>query len=205
MTRIPAIPTEYNGIRFRSRLEAKWACFFDLLGWKWAYEPIDLAGYIPDFIITVVSPDPSRDIGTKILVEVKPETDEDAIGVGILKKIRNSGWSDSILCVGASIFRHRDNGVAIGFFDLPKIFDVGFPVKVGLCICCQQFVLAEVSDNDPEDDPGQLDSHWCFFCNCATHNDAAHKGHFLRMTSTVERLWAVASNQTQWKKNGGEE
>ena len=46
----PAIPTMYRGIRMRSRLEAKWAYFMDGLGWKWEYEPIDLNGWIPDFL-----------------------------------------------------------------------------------------------------------------------------------------------------------
>jgi hypothetical protein len=59
-----AIPTDYNGIRFRSRLEARWACFFDLLQWKWDYEPFDLRGWIPDFILYGKEED--------ILVEVKP-------------------------------------------------------------------------------------------------------------------------------------
>ena len=34
-----AIPTEYKGVKFRSRLEAKWAIFFDTLGIEWEYEP----------------------------------------------------------------------------------------------------------------------------------------------------------------------
>lgn len=46
---IAAIPTKYNGVQFRSRLEARWAAMFDLLGRAWEYEPIDLAGWIPDF------------------------------------------------------------------------------------------------------------------------------------------------------------
>jgi hypothetical protein len=46
-----AIPTVYAGVQFRSRLEARWAAFFDLLGWKWEYEPFDLEGYIPDFLL----------------------------------------------------------------------------------------------------------------------------------------------------------
>lgn len=33
------IPTMYKGIQFRSRLEARWAVFFDTLGIKWEYEP----------------------------------------------------------------------------------------------------------------------------------------------------------------------
>jgi len=33
------IETKYKGYRFRSRLEARWAVFFDTLGLKWWYEP----------------------------------------------------------------------------------------------------------------------------------------------------------------------
>ena len=63
----PGIPTLYNGIQFRSRLEAKWAAFFDLLGWEYEYEPFDLNGWTPDFLIKGKPKD--------ILVEVKPVTE----------------------------------------------------------------------------------------------------------------------------------
>ena len=33
------IETEYAGCRFRSRLEARWAVFFDALGVRWEHEP----------------------------------------------------------------------------------------------------------------------------------------------------------------------
>lgn len=36
---IRPIETRYAGCRFRSRLEARWAVFFDTLGVKWKYEP----------------------------------------------------------------------------------------------------------------------------------------------------------------------
>jgi len=41
-----AIPTRYAGCHFRSRLEARWAVFFDRLGVAWQYEPegYDLGG-----------------------------------------------------------------------------------------------------------------------------------------------------------------
>ena len=61
---IKAIPTTYAGVNFRSRLEARWAAFFDLCGWKWDYEPFDLDGWAPDFRIrTAIGP---------VLAEVKP-------------------------------------------------------------------------------------------------------------------------------------
>lgn len=46
---VRAIPTEYGGCNFRSRLEARWAAFFDIVGWSWDYEPIDFNGWCPDF------------------------------------------------------------------------------------------------------------------------------------------------------------
>lgn len=50
---IKAIETAYKGYRFRSRLEARWAVFFDSLGKKWEYEPegfyLKAGMYLPDF------------------------------------------------------------------------------------------------------------------------------------------------------------
>lgn len=66
---IAAKPTVYNHVQFRSRLEARWAAFFDQCGWKWDYEPLDLKGWVPDFSIS--SP------FCKILCEVKPVDIED--------------------------------------------------------------------------------------------------------------------------------
>lgn len=65
----PPLETRYKGYRFRSRLEARWAVFFDALGIKWEYEAegFDLGPsgwYLPDF----------RLMNMKIWVEVKPET-----------------------------------------------------------------------------------------------------------------------------------
>lgn len=51
---IKAIETSYAGHLFRSRLEARWAIFFDTLGVKWQYESQGFelpsgATYLPDF------------------------------------------------------------------------------------------------------------------------------------------------------------
>ena len=48
------IPTKYKGCLFRSRLEARWAVFFDALELKWEYEREGFqlqngAWYLPDF------------------------------------------------------------------------------------------------------------------------------------------------------------
>lgn len=51
--KIKAIETQYKGYRFRSRLEARWAVFFDCLGLEWLYEPegfeLGKYRYLPDF------------------------------------------------------------------------------------------------------------------------------------------------------------
>jgi hypothetical protein len=62
-TDIKPIETEYAGIKFRSRLEARWAVFFDALGERWQYEPeafqtsygvdeeVDTYRWLPDFYL----------------------------------------------------------------------------------------------------------------------------------------------------------
>jgi len=66
---IKAIPTTYRGVKFRSRLEARWAAFFDLTGQSWTYEPYDLDGWAPDFEIKTGA--------GRLLIEVKPFLWED--------------------------------------------------------------------------------------------------------------------------------
>jgi hypothetical protein len=47
------IPTWYNGMRMRSRLEARWALFFDCLRYSYRYEPNlrHNVAYLPDFML----------------------------------------------------------------------------------------------------------------------------------------------------------
>ena len=59
-----AIETRYKGYRFRSRLEARWAVFFDHLGLRWDYEPegfeLPSGRYLPDFFIHWEGPKSER-------------------------------------------------------------------------------------------------------------------------------------------------
>lgn len=71
---IKAIETKYKGYRFRSKTEAYWAKFFDLIGIEWAfeaegYELSSGAWYLPDFWL------PTFNKG--MYVEVKPRTHDD--------------------------------------------------------------------------------------------------------------------------------
>ena len=58
------IETRYKGYRFRSRLEARWAVFFDSIGVEWEYEKqgynVNGTKYLPDFWLPY---EPMRDEG----------------------------------------------------------------------------------------------------------------------------------------------
>jgi hypothetical protein len=69
---IKAHPTKYNGVQYRSRLEARWAAFFDLIEWKHEYEPIDLPGWVPDFRVEWACGHSECDGSHVLLAEVKP-------------------------------------------------------------------------------------------------------------------------------------
>lgn len=100
--------TYYKGYRFKSRLEARWAVFFDECGVDWEYEPeeYDLGNglsYLPTFKLHGIS---GRD-GGDIFVEVKDVMDEDTaakinrfveLGMGNSLKIEKSGTA--VLIVG---------------------------------------------------------------------------------------------------------
>lgn len=65
---LKAIETRYKGYRFRSRLEARWAVFFDSLGIEWDFEPqgfiVSGSGYLPDFKLKQAG----------IFIEIKPQS-----------------------------------------------------------------------------------------------------------------------------------
>jgi hypothetical protein len=99
---IKAYPTLYNGRQYRSRLEAKWAAFFDRIGWPFEFEPYDLGAWSPDFLLLGQTP---------ILVEVKPITDYDADTVErMCLTARDANWRGNLLLVGANPFIPHQDG-----------------------------------------------------------------------------------------------
>lgn len=97
---ILGIETVYRGIRFRSRAEARWAAFFDNVGWRWRYEPIDLEGYIPDFVVEFAKP---------TIIEVKGG----ALTVDELEdhkaKLEMTSWPSEAILLGAQPFWSADS------------------------------------------------------------------------------------------------
>lgn len=75
MKTLTAIETTYGGCRFRSRLEARWAVFFDTLDVSWQYEPQgytvgpNATPYLPDFWLP----------GMGLWVEVKGQLEQDGL------------------------------------------------------------------------------------------------------------------------------
>ena len=175
------IPTTYNFQRFRSRIEARWAAFFDKMNWPWEYEPIDLAGYIPDFILKFPKP---------ILVEVKSELDVDKLGA-YAEKIVASGWEREYLVVGATLFdapagylRDFDFAqVSLGTIGI-KGEDSG-PAALHICRRTNKYTIT-----NPWHD------HLCR--RCGNHQDFEDLMSVTR--ASADALWRTASNLAQWKR-----
>ena len=92
---IKAIETVYNGYRFRSRLEARWAVFFDAAGVEYEYEPEGFVlpsgkRYLPDFLIHNCTERGPKDLW----VEVKGSMSKDDA-----EKIEEFGKTHQIIVV----------------------------------------------------------------------------------------------------------
>ena len=149
---IKAIETRYKGYRFRSRLEARWAVFFDALGLRWQFEPegFDLSAhglgyYLPDFFL----PD------LNYWIEVKPENfdsrDEDAYRkLGYVAR----GTSARGLLVAGEPYLN----VVMGSFQ--AYMEPGIPYDTWWVVNSYHPELEE-----EEDDAGRMDGPY-LFCLC---------------------------------------
>jgi hypothetical protein len=128
------VPTTYRGVRMRSRLEARWAAMFDSLGWKWSYEPIDLDGYLPDFLVHFERGD--------VLFEVKgPNEEHEAAKF----KIECSGWKGEAIVAGSDIEASRFGQIADIDERLPG-FEWG-TCQAFFCISCGKPSLLNEDDS----------------------------------------------------------
>ena len=85
--------TYYRGFRFRSRIEAAWAAFFDGAKLEWFYEADPQPGYLPDFRLQLP--------GRPILVEVKHAFSIEELIAEAAPKLRRIEWSGEVLLCGA--------------------------------------------------------------------------------------------------------
>ena len=102
--------TEYQGVVYKSRIEAVWARIFHTLGWEFAYEPADpgVGIWNPDFFIRG-----SEDVGY-VMVEVKAaRTGHDAVIIRKMESDRNHKLDrqrDSIMSVWNTFPTLRNTG-----------------------------------------------------------------------------------------------
>lgn len=155
-----AIETRYKGYAFRSRLEARWAVYFDSLHLLWEYEKegFDLGGvwYLPDFWLPQVS----------MWAEVKPVafSDDEAEKAKLLAI--HTGCSVLEL-IGVPEFRSYWAWDYCGIQDV-RDTDDAFPVS---CMC-------------PTDDPSGLKFHALGSCDYIIDNDYLDEGRFFASTGT---------------------
>jgi hypothetical protein len=101
-----AIETIYKGYRFRSRLEARWAVFFDALGWNWKYEvegfELSSGRYLPDFYFP--------DINSWGEVKPKDLTEDE---LSKCKELQSKAGGHFFLLVGEPDFKPYTN---LGFY-----------------------------------------------------------------------------------------
>lgn len=189
------IPTLYKGVQFRSRLEARWAAFFDQCSWPWTYEPFDLPGWIPDF-----------QIGSAVLVEVKPYTAPGQF-IDACRKAHHAmkqvGAPFDLLLLGVAPLERSLTkselcpaiGWLIDFMYWGSLDDTDFenpePAWFGPLEQCQsQFTF------------GHLGGGWCDRVYRIPHKNGRPNwcgvgdGYGYEAT---EQMWAAACNATQWK------
>ena len=177
---IQSVETVYRSTRFRSRLEARWAAFFDLCEWNWEYEPLDLKGWVPDFVLLGAEP---------VWVEVKPILDfaDDVENLcpalaGTIKRVSSEDGIEALL-VGARLDATKDAfGPGLLCQEMGEGFDwcrASFVRGPDFCSRYQAYRSRMSGQYD-----GSLD------CGADT-------------ISSIARLWALAGNRTQWRPEGG--
>lgn len=154
------IETRYKGYRFRSRLEARWAVFFDVLGIGWEYEPEgfemdDGTRYLPDFLLHRVWG------GESVFVEVKAGPGSKEEDWAKAKKL--SAHKPILLLAGAPREKRTD---VLCQPDVYKDFEEGAyywddPVK---------HMSFDVHFHAPDDGAARLQSCLNFSCGCDLHH-----------------------------------
>jgi hypothetical protein len=105
---IKPIRTFYNGISYRSQLEAKWAMFFDFLELEFDYEPFVIGKWSVDFVL--------RPGIEEYLLEVKPQSEWNN---DVINKIYAHSSTNKCLLFHDQIYTYPDdNAVYLG-----KIFN----------------------------------------------------------------------------------
>lgn len=126
---IKALRTIYNGVYFRSRLEAKWAIFFDHCGIEWEYEPegYQLENgmcYLPDFLLHGLE---GYAISGDLYIEVKGVlTDDDTKKLEAFMQFKEQDdyrYPTRPILVLGNIFTHKKQIDKYGCWERESYFD----------------------------------------------------------------------------------
>lgn len=89
-----AIPTVFDGVQYRSKLEARTACFLKSYNIFFNYESIELDRYLPDFVIEL-------SFGP-VLLECKPAVTPREFKPAC-RKVTRSGWVGPAIILGGQL------------------------------------------------------------------------------------------------------
>lgn len=179
---VSPIETAWNGVRFRSRLEARWAIFMDSLGVKYVYEPegynLDGTLYLPDFLV----PHLGCYLEIKPLFPTESERRKAALlceglksNVYIFYEHPCNPWDDSSASESAMAFLHIAPGVD-GFGDLyPETSCEDTSYWWCECPQCHQVGIEYQGRSDRID------------CGCKKNGDRGHYWNSQRLLRGYER------------------
>jgi hypothetical protein len=148
------IETRYNGNKFRSRLEARWAVFLDSLGVQYRYEhegwDLDGVWYLPDFWLPEIG----------MWLEIKPDLPGLLSGDGLLKAERLAIASDKPVIVMVDTPGRNPAIVLVG----PLVVAGADPIfgQWSDCLACGKVSLGAVYVPEENGRRG--------FCGCAAPN-----------------------------------
>jgi hypothetical protein len=188
------IPTiGVRGIQFRSRIEAQWAYIFEKLEWNWEYEPIDLDGYIPDFIIKFDD--------EEILIEIKGDTNiwNKEVYKPHADKILQSGWKGQFGILG-SVYKITDDFHFIKRINIGKLYQ-------------NKWKLYDENHHILENDDIKYDDLIIVLSNKVNkyYIDGLEKKEILEcplyerkdtfndISEYFQKIWVEAKNKVQWK------
>ncbi len=199
---IAAIPTRYRGRQYRSRLEARWAAFFDLLGFQAEYEPYDLGRWSPDFLL--VGP-----YGDKALVEVKPVSEFHAATASRMRSAcLERGIVDDVtpLLVGVGPM-NLGEAVIVGWAvrnnkHVPEHLNYRHGFLAWIYTPDQPGIQADIWCPDPPY-PGEEDRPQLCLSGLLTLGSSFElRGDVMTYPEHCMALWAEAGNRVQWQGPG---
>lgn len=177
MSGIPTLGV--RGIQFRSRIEAQWAYIFEKFGWNWEYEPIDLIGYIPYFIINFGN--------TQILIEIKGDINIWENFEEHKEKIIKSGWKGTFAIFGA-VYKISD---CWGVRNCPIVGVVFYYMDDYEDLIEDDIIIRKEKGNK-----WNLGGDMCVYDICG-----GYWKDVIESKTDFDKIWVEAKNSVQWKGN----